>query len=101
MSSRISSTFHTVVLGPSFTGLGYLPHRTPAHQLLLEIGTTGKIGGLAFELPIIPLIRTKPVSGNVIVLFFIDPPCTFGLINFVVIFNLPSVSLQLLDVLEI
>jgi len=43
MSARMSSTRQAVMRGPSFTGLGYRPLFTPAHQvdLLTGIGPRG------------------------------------------------------------
>src|SRR5262245_22556098 len=40
MSARMSAALHAVVLGPSFTGFGYLPCLTPAHHAAREIGNT-------------------------------------------------------------
>ena len=62
ISARISEIFQAVIFGPSFTGCGYRPDLTPAHQVLLE---TGMIGGLALGLPMMWGSRTKPVSGKV------------------------------------
>ena len=42
MSSRMSRARQQVVWAPNLTGLGNLPSRTPAHQLLLEIGSRTK-----------------------------------------------------------
>lgn len=38
ISARISSTRHTVVFGPSLTGFGYFPVRTPFSHVDFEIG---------------------------------------------------------------
>jgi len=61
--ARISSTFQTVVRGPSFTGLGNFPDFTPAHQDDFLTGIIGGVGGTALGLPIICDKRKKPVSG--------------------------------------
>jgi hypothetical protein len=53
----MSSTFHAVVRGPSFTGLGNRPDFTPAHQVERPTG----IGPLGAN---IEGSRTKPVSGK-------------------------------------
>jgi hypothetical protein len=53
MISRISSMFHTVTLGLSFIGRGYIPDLTPAHQVLLQTGIIGGMGGSALGLPTI------------------------------------------------
>jgi hypothetical protein len=57
MSARTSSTRQTVVRGPSFTGLGYRPVRTPSHQLLLLMG-------IGLPGPIMADSLTKPVCGQ-------------------------------------
>lgn len=49
----------TVVLGPSLMGFGYLPDLTPAHQLDLQMGIIGGMGGVAFESPTIWRRRRK------------------------------------------
>jgi hypothetical protein len=46
---------------PSFTGLGYLPDLTPAHQDDLLTGINGGIGGSALGLPTICGNLKKPV----------------------------------------
>lgn len=58
--SRMSSARHAVICGPSArVGAGYLPLRTPAHQVDLQ---TGIIAGMpAFALPMICGNRRKPV----------------------------------------
>jgi hypothetical protein len=38
INARISSTLHTVIRGPSFSGLGKRPDFTPAHQVVRPIG---------------------------------------------------------------
>ncbi|MGZ8943744.1 MAG: hypothetical protein ACXW00_13315, partial [Methylobacter sp.] len=38
---RISSTRQAVVLSPSFTGFGYLPHLTPLRNVVRLIGSKG------------------------------------------------------------
>lgn len=43
----------TATLGDSFIGRGKMPDLTPAHQVVLQTGMIGVIGGLAFGLPII------------------------------------------------
>jgi len=57
MSSRISSTRHAVVRGPSLTGFGNRPVRTPSHHVerLTGIGPSGAR---------IDASRTNPVGGN-------------------------------------
>lgn len=63
--ARISSTRHAVMRSPSFrTGCGNRPDFTPAHQVDLETGISGGIGGLAVGSPIICLRRRKPVAGR-------------------------------------
>ena len=62
--ARISSTFHTVVLGPSFVERGYFPDLTPAHQEDLLIGISGKLPDPHFESPMIWLSRKYPVFGS-------------------------------------
>ncbi len=52
---------HTVVRGPSLMAGGYLPVRTPSHQVVLPTGNTASTVGK----------RTKPSSGRVIGLFTI------------------------------
>jgi hypothetical protein len=67
ISARISSTRHTVIRGPSFTGFGKRPDLTPAHQVLFDIGIIAGIGELLVESPMILGNRTKPVSGKGVV----------------------------------
>jgi hypothetical protein len=43
----------TATLGDSFIGRGKMPDLTPAHQVVLQTGMIGAIGGLALGLPII------------------------------------------------
>ena len=57
ISADISADFHAVVRGPSFTGAGALPSRTHCHQVLLPIGISAGIGGLASGSPMICVIR--------------------------------------------
>ena len=52
--ARMSSARHAVVRGPSLTGAGYFPVRTPAHQLDRPIGKKDRTWGS----------RRKPVSGR-------------------------------------
>ena len=53
MNALISSALHTVVRGPSFTGLGKRPSRQPCHHALLLMGKSSMICGS----------RRKPVEG--------------------------------------
>src|SRR5262245_11522444 len=57
MSARTSSARHAVIRGPSFTGFGYRPDLTPAHQvdLLTGIGPPG---------PMMDAKRIKPDFGR-------------------------------------
>lgn len=43
----------TATLGDNFIGAGNSPDLTPFHQVVLQTGMMGSIGGLAFRLPII------------------------------------------------
>ena len=54
MKARISSTRHTVVLGPSFTGCGKRFSLTPSHPVVLLTGISSRIWAS----------RKKPVGGN-------------------------------------
>jgi len=67
----MSSTRHTVMRGPSFTGLGKRPDLTPAHQVLFDTGIMAGIGGQLVESPMILGNRTKPVSGKGVEVFLI------------------------------
>jgi len=64
MKSRISSTHHTVVLGPNLIGLGNLPAFTPAHHVELDTIIRGGMGGSAFLSPRICGNLINPVSGR-------------------------------------
>ena len=57
MRARMSLTRQAVILGPIFTGWGYLLALTPAHQALLDTGI-GPFGAM------ICLSRINPVSGR-------------------------------------
>src|SRR5437763_5122953 len=57
MRARMSSAFHAVIRGLSFTGLGNRPALTPAHHVDRDTGI-GPVGAR------ICLTRTKPVSGK-------------------------------------
>ena len=45
INARMSSALHTVVRGPSFTGLGKRPVRHPSHHALLLMGIMARICG--------------------------------------------------------
>lgn len=60
----MSSTRHTVVLGPNLYPRGYFPDLTPAHQLDLPIGMIAGMGGVALRSPRNWGRRTNPVSGR-------------------------------------
>lgn len=62
IKARISSTFHAVVLSPSFTGLGYFPDLTPLRNEVRPIGISG--GMFVLGLPMICQILKNPVSGR-------------------------------------
>jgi len=53
MSDRMSETFQAVQFFDSFTGDGYSPAFTLAHQVELHTGMIGGWGGLALGFPII------------------------------------------------
>ena len=59
----MSSARQAVVRGPSFTGAGKRPVRTPSHQVDLLTGMIGGEGGFVAELPMIWRNRRNPVSG--------------------------------------
>jgi len=62
ISSRMSSAYQHVHRADNFTGFGYLPDLTPAHQLLL---LTGMIGGMPLLLsPRICHNRRSPYEGT-------------------------------------
>lgn len=60
----MSATRQAVVLGPSFTGFGYLPDLQPFHQLEADTGMIAGIGGVAFLSPMIWGRRRKPSFGK-------------------------------------
>jgi len=72
MTSRMSSTRHTVTRGLNLIGAGYRPSLTPAHHELFEIGMIGIAGGFAFMLPTIWDNRTNPVFGRLLILVLIN-----------------------------
>lgn len=61
----MSLTRQAVMRGPSFTGAGYLPDLTPAHQVDLETGIGPRGANMAASL-------TKPELGSSVA-SFIDP----------------------------
>lgn len=59
----MSSTRQAVTRGPSLTGDGKRPERTPIHQVLFFTGIRAGTGGSALGSPRIWGTRRKPVSG--------------------------------------
>ena len=62
----MSSTRQAVVRGPSLTGLGNRPVRTPSHQVDLPTGMRAAVGGVALGSPRIWESLTKPAAGSVL-----------------------------------
>jgi hypothetical protein len=60
----MSSTRQAVILLDILVDFGNLPDFTPDHQVLLETGINGGIGGFAFGSPMIDFRRRNPVSGS-------------------------------------
>jgi hypothetical protein len=67
---KMSDFRHTVVRSDNFVGCGYLPHRTPDHQLELLIGNMPLLGGVAFGLLTICLTRNQVFSSSFVVIVF-------------------------------
>lgn len=62
ISARMSVARQTVMRGPSFTGAGNRPVLTPFHQVALDTGMSGGIGGVALGSPMICLSRRNPIA---------------------------------------
>lgn len=73
ISARMSPTLQQAVRGPSFTGAGKRPERTPAHQVDLQTGINAGIGGTALGFPMICGRRRKPVSGSWFIVYCFRP----------------------------
>src|SRR5258707_7006825 len=69
----MSRTRHAVEFGPSFTGLGNRPSRTPAHQVDLLTGMMGFVGGSAFGSPMMSRSRKRPSPTRISGTFTIAP----------------------------
>lgn len=73
----MSSTRQAVILWDILVDFGNLPDFTPDHQVLLETGISGGIGGFAFGSPMIDFRRKNPVSGrcdsNILLSIFLSP----------------------------
>ena len=71
--SRMSDSLHTVVLAPSLMAFGQRPDFTPSHQLDLDTGIIGSIGGSDLGSPMICFsLKRRGISVCVMLVPYLD-----------------------------